>query len=149
MRSRRSVLLGVGCILLFATVAGSAPSSRQKQSVTDHKRGTRQSVQVKVTAYSASPRETQGDPWVTASGKRVRPGIVALSRDLERLLGVKFGDLVVLKGLGTFVFADRLARHKKRQVDIYIPSRKAARAFGVKRTSLTVKKKRPTKRRRR
>ena len=40
-------------------------------------------VHVTLTAYSARKCETDSTPTITASGKKVRPGIVALSRDME------------------------------------------------------------------
>jgi 3D (Asp-Asp-Asp) domain-containing protein len=81
-------------------------------------------LRVTVTAYS------RGRP--TASGHRVRPGMIALSRDIERALGVTFGERVVLEGVGTFVFADRVSARHRRRADIFIASPRAARRFGVK-----------------
>ena len=81
-------------------------------------------LRVTVTAYSHSGK--------TASGRRVRPGVVALSRDLEQALGVTFGERVVVEGVGTFVFEDRVSARLRRRVDIFMPSTQAARRFGVK-----------------
>lgn len=86
---------------------------------------------VKVTAYTQHRH-------ATASGRRVHRGVVALSPDLERTLGVEFGDRVVLEGLGTFVFEDRTAAFWRRRVDIFMESQKAARQFGVKATYVRV-----------
>ncbi|AEB09223.1 3D domain-containing protein [Desulfobacca acetoxidans] len=86
---------------------------------------------VKVTAYSHTGR--------TASGVRVQPGVVALSRDLERTLDMQFGEKVNLEGLGTFTFHDRMARSKRQQADIWFKSRSKAARFGVKRNILLVK----------
>lgn len=82
---------------------------------------------VKVTAYTQHRH-------ATASGRRIRRGVVALSPDLEHALGVEFGDRVVLEGVGTFVFEDRTAAHWRRRADIFMESPKAARQFGVKAT---------------
>jgi 3D (Asp-Asp-Asp) domain-containing protein len=95
-------------------------------------------IPVTVTAYSATPQETDEDPYVTASGKRVQRGIVALSRDLEKELMVKFGDRLILVGIGIFIFEDRMHIWKTRQVDIYMQSRKAALQFGVQTSLLMV-----------
>ena len=81
-------------------------------------------LRVTVTAYSHSGK--------TASGGRGRPGVVALSRDLEQALGVTFGERVVVKGVGTFVFEDRVSTRLRRRVDIFMPSPQVARRFGVK-----------------
>jgi hypothetical protein len=56
---------------------------------------------------------------------------VALSRDVEHALGVTFGERVVLEGLGTFVFDDRVSARLRRRVDIFVASPHVARAFGV------------------
>ncbi|MGQ9921821.1 MAG: hypothetical protein ACUVRZ_10900 [Desulfobacca sp.] len=89
------------------------------------------SAVVKVTAYCHSGR--------TASGIPVQEGILALSRDLEYQLGMRFGDLVKLEGLGTFAFEDRMASYKRRQVDIWLPRYAEARRFGVKYNVMLVK----------
>jgi 3D (Asp-Asp-Asp) domain-containing protein len=94
--------------------------------------------QVTVGAYSPRRQETQGNPRDTASGEQVRPGIVALSPDVEHALGVTFGDRIVLEGLGTFVFQDRVAARKKHRVDIFMESTGAARQFGKRRAFVTV-----------
>ena len=82
-------------------------------------------LQVTVTAYASG--------WITASGRRPRPGMIALSRDVERLLGVRFGDRVQLVGLGTYVFEDRMPWYWHRRVDVYLPPTVRALDFGIKR----------------
>lgn len=89
------------------------------------------SAVVKVTAYCHSGR--------TASGIRVREGILALSRDLEYQLSMRFGELVKLEGLGTFTFEDRMASYKRRQADVWVPRYHEAMRFGVKYNILLVK----------
>jgi hypothetical protein len=59
-------------------------------------------IPVKVTAYNPVRSQTDGSPFITASNKRVRDGMIALSRDLERDLGFRFGDTVYLYGIGWF-----------------------------------------------
>src|SRR4030095_15065476 len=71
-------------------------------------------LRVTVTAYSHSGK--------TAAGRRVRPGIVALSRDVEQALGVTLGARVVLEGLGTFVFDDRVSARLRRRADVFLVS---------------------------
>jgi 3D (Asp-Asp-Asp) domain-containing protein len=87
-----------------------------------------QRLQVTVTAYAGGT--------ITASGRRPQPGMLALSRDVERALGVRFGDRVHLAGLGTFVFHDRMPGYWTRRVDLYLPSRHAARQFGIRQALL-------------
>lgn len=95
-------------------------------------------VPVKVTAYNPVQSQTDNSPLITASNKRVRVGMVALSRDLEREFDFRFGDAVYLYGLGRFVFEDRMHRRKRRHVDILMLNPVAARKFGVKSSYLFV-----------
>ncbi len=53
-------------------------------------------ITVKVTKYNAVPEQTDDTPTITASNKTIKRGVVALSRDLEEELGLKFGDKVYL-----------------------------------------------------
>jgi 3D (Asp-Asp-Asp) domain-containing protein len=92
---------------------------------------------VSVTAYSYSGGKY---PYgVTASGKRVREGMLALSRDVERDLGLSFGNRVLLHGLGVFEFQDRMAPHWTQKADVFMQSNYKARSFGVRRYIVLVK----------
>ncbi len=73
-------------------------------------------IPVKVTADNPAGSQTDRSPFVTASNKLVRDGMIALSRDLEREFGVRFGDTVYPRGLGRFIFEDRMHRRKRRHV---------------------------------
>ena len=95
-------------------------------------------IPVKVTAYNPVRSQTDNSPLITASNKRVRVGMVALSRDLEREFGFRFGDAVYLYGIGRFVFEDRMHRRKRRHVDILMFNPTEARKFGVKSSYLFV-----------
>jgi len=95
-------------------------------------------IPVKVTAYNPVRSQTDSSPLITASNKRVRVGMVALSRDLEREFGFRFGDTVYLYGFGRFVFEDRMHRRKRRHVDILMFNPMKARRFGVKSSYLFV-----------
>jgi 3D (Asp-Asp-Asp) domain-containing protein len=86
---------------------------------------------IKVTAYC--------HPGKTASGIRVQDGILALSRDLEYNLDMRFGDQVKLEGFGTYSFQDRMAHYKRNQADIWMPCRSQAVQFGVKHNIMLVK----------
>jgi 3D (Asp-Asp-Asp) domain-containing protein len=86
---------------------------------------------VKVTAYC--------HPGRTASGIRVQDGILALSRDLEYNMDMRFGDQVRLEGLGTYSFEDRMASYKSMQADIWLPCHSQAMRFGVKRNIMLIK----------
>lgn len=84
-------------------------------------------IKVVVTAYSSSPIETDGDPYITASGQWVRDGIVAanfLPFGTKIRIPELFGDKV-------FVVQDRMHPRKKYQVDIWFPSQQEAVQFGA------------------
>jgi 3D (Asp-Asp-Asp) domain-containing protein len=93
---------------------------------------------VTVTAYHRTycPGSPRG---ITASGLKVREGMVAVSRDVERNLNLDFGDRVLLHGLGVFEFQDRMAARMRKKVDIYMNCTRKARRFGVKHYIVLVK----------
>lgn len=90
-----------------------------------------------LTAYSPTVQECDSDPFVTASMKRVRPGIVAVSRDLFDQ-GWVFGKKVYVKGHGVFEIADLMNKRFKRRMDIFFPKTEDARRFGVKQTTVAL-----------
>lgn len=90
---------------------------------------------VTATAYHHCP----GSKGITSSGQRVKRGILAVSRDLERNLDLRFGDRVLLHGMGVYEFQDRMASRWHKKVDIYLDTQQKARRFGVKRYIVLVK----------
>lgn len=95
---------------------------------------------VTVTAYHPGVYDpATGRKGVTASGRKVREGIVAVSRDVERSLNLEFGDRVLLHGLGVFDFQDRMAARLRKKVDIFMETTSKARRFGVRRYVVLVK----------
>lgn len=100
-------------------------------------------IDLTMTAYSSTPDQTDATPFVTASGQGVRDGIVAVSRDLEGL-GLRFGSKVVVTEVGgpscgpaarelvgeVLEVQDRMHRCKRRQIDVWRPSREEALAIG-------------------
>ena len=92
---------------------------------------------VSVTAYSYFGGQAPHN--ITASGKRVKEGMVALSRDVERNLNLNFGDRVLLHGLGVFEFQDRMAPRMTLKADVFMHSNHKARRFGVRRHVVLVK----------
>jgi len=94
---------------------------------------------VTVTAYHPGVYGGHAQRGVTASGMRVKEGMVAVSRDVERTLSLDFGDRVLLHGLGVFEFHDRMNSRVRQKVDIFMKCKKKARRFGVKRHVVLVK----------
>ena len=64
------------------------------------------SMQVRVTAYSATPAETDSDPWITSIMHRPRSGTIAASTDVLRRFG--YGTKVWVQGHGVFVINDHM-----------------------------------------
>jgi 3D (Asp-Asp-Asp) domain-containing protein len=82
-----------------------------------------------VTFYTPSVDETDDTPFITASGQRVRLGICAISRDLERI-GFTFGKTIYVEGLGSFEIQDRMHRRWRNRIDILVMSKREARQLG-------------------
>ncbi|OGE84688.1 MAG: hypothetical protein A3B23_00870 [Candidatus Colwellbacteria bacterium RIFCSPLOWO2_01_FULL_48_10] len=83
---------------------------------------------VKITAYSSRVQETDDTPFITASGKHVRDGIVAanwLPFGTKVRIPELFGDRI-------FVVEDRMHRRNSEKLDIWFESTRAAMYFGVK-----------------
>ncbi len=95
---------------------------------------------VTVTAYHPGVYDPNHSlKGITASGQRVKEGIVAVSRDVERNLNLDFGDRLLLHGLGVFEFQDRMASRCRKKVDIFMDCKQKARRFGVRRYVVLVK----------
>lgn len=90
-----------------------------------------------MTAYSSTRDQTDGDPFTTASGQKVRDGIIAMN-------GVPFGTKVRIPekfGDKVFVVQDRMAaRHGSYRADIWMKTRAAAKQWGVKRVKVEILK---------
>jgi len=84
-------------------------------------------IKISVTAYTL--KECYHNKGKTASGEIVRPGIVAVSQDLERK-GLRLGTKIKISNMGTFIVKDRTSRKNRGNVDIYMPSYKKALQFG-------------------
>ena len=95
---------------------------------------------VTVTGYSSTRDQTDTTPFITASNTRVRPGVIALSRDFLRRFTpgapFAFGDRVELEGLGWFLVEDTMAPRFRKRADIWFPTRAAARRWGRKSMNL-------------
>lgn len=76
-----------------------------------------------VTAYSSSPDETWGDPFITASGREVYDGLVACPRRYP--FGTQFR-------IGSRIYTcwDRLHTRFDHRFDIWKPSKQEALQFG-------------------
>lgn len=85
---------------------------------------------VTFTGYSSTPDQTDSTPFITATGNRVRDGIVAVNF-------LEFGTKIIMPELfGNKVFTvdDRMHPSKKENVDVWFQTRNEALHFG-RRTS--------------
>lgn len=94
-----------------------------------------QKIKVVVTAYSSTPWETWGDPFITAAGTGVREGIIA-NNLLSFGTRVRFPEIY---GDKIFVVEDRMnSRKGYYHVDIWFFSHQEALNFGAKRTYIEI-----------
>jgi 3D (Asp-Asp-Asp) domain-containing protein len=88
----------------------------------------KKTVRLTVTAYSSTVDQTDGDPFTTASGFRVRDGVIA-HNVLPFGTRVRFPDTF---GDKVFVVLDRLHQSKGYYIaDIWMPSRELALQWGA------------------
>jgi 3D (Asp-Asp-Asp) domain-containing protein len=119
----KKMAITIFCLLAVGVLAWPRPTMCVTMSI------------VTVTAYHHCP----GSRGITASGRHVHTGMIALSHDLERNLHMNFGDRVLLQGMGVFEFQDRMAPRWRKKADIYLDCQSKARRFGVKRYVVLVK----------
>ncbi|MFB9994143.1 hypothetical protein ACFFLM_19480 [Deinococcus oregonensis] len=100
---------------------------------------------VRATAYNSLPGQTDSSPFITATGTRVRPGVVALSRDLLR--SFPYGSKIMLEDLSgnynnllkgrIFIVEDTMAARKTNSLDIWMGTRSEAIRFGARTLRIT------------
>ncbi len=89
---------------------------------------------VVITAYSSTVDQTDGDPWTTASGTRVKDGIIAanfLTFGTRVRIPALFGDKV-------FYVTDRMHPRFSDRVDVWMTTREEALHFGAKVATIEV-----------
>lgn len=97
-------------------------------------RPPKQVLTLTVTAYSSTRGETDGDPFTTASGERVRDGIIA-ANFLPFGTKVRFPEY---SGDKIYMVQDRMSLRYWERADIWFPSYWEARQFGVKYLAMEV-----------
>lgn len=83
---------------------------------------------VTVTAYSSTVDQCDSNPFVTASGTRVRDGIIATNL-LAFGTKVKFPSLF---GDKVFTVEDRMSKRFSNRADIWFETKEQAKQFGVR-----------------
>jgi len=89
---------------------------------------------VTITAYSSTVSQTDDTPFTTASGTRVRNGIVATN-------SLPFGTKIRIPsifGNKVFVVEDRMNSRYKDNVDIWFSNYLEAKTFGVKTATIEI-----------
>jgi 3D (Asp-Asp-Asp) domain-containing protein len=95
----------------------------------------KRTIIVSATAYNADPRQTDSTPTICAWGDKIRPGTIAVSRDLERM-GLTRGKEVHVEGIGWLTVLDRMHQRKSNQIDIFMENYEDAVLFGTQRVTL-------------
>jgi 3D (Asp-Asp-Asp) domain-containing protein len=111
----------LACTILASTVVLTCPSRGGDVALPEPTIAT--SFTAEVTAYSSSPDETWGDPFITASGREVFEGLVACPRRFP--FGTRF-----LIGSRIYTCWDRLHARFDHRFDIWKPSKEEALEFG-------------------
>ena len=95
---------------------------------------------VTATAYNSVRGQTDGNPWLGAWGDRLRPGMraIAVSHDLLAR-GLTRGAKLRIDGLpGEYTVLDKMARHWRKRIDIYMGvDVQAARHWGRRQVRIT------------
>ncbi len=95
---------------------------------------TKKIMRVRASAYSSTPDQTDGNPFITANGTRVRDGIIAANF-------LPFNTLVKipeLYGDKIFLVTDRMNRRYTNTIDIWFPDRTSALQFGRKTVTIEI-----------
>ncbi len=124
-----SLYAGAGHNSTTAIVLSDSLSRTQEVVIRDTR-------EVWITAYSSTPDQTDDTPFITASGTRVRDGIVAtnlLPFGTKIQIPELFGDKV-------FTVEDRMHERKTNNVDIWMETRSEALRFGVAYSKILVLK---------
>ena len=108
-------------------------------------RSTGRSATVHSTAYNSTPGQTDSTPFITATGTRVRSGVVALSRDL--LGRFPYGTRLTIEDLSgryssylrgrVFIVEDTMNVRIGNTVDLWMGSRREAMSWGNRSIRIT------------
>lgn len=97
-------------------------------------------IKVTATAYNSLAYQTDDNPFITAFGDSLKPGVryIAVSRDLLKL-GLKHNTLVKVEGLdGTYLVKDKMHYRWKNKIDIYMETDvNAAKKWGKRKVNIS------------
>jgi 3D (Asp-Asp-Asp) domain-containing protein len=106
------VKIGIHFIALAIVVLSTGCTTDQKS----------RSLEETATAYTSNSGETNSDPFLTAWGDTLKPGMkaIAVSRDLIKM-GLSHNKEVRIDGLkGTYIVLDKMNKRWERKIDIYM-----------------------------
>ncbi len=115
-------LLVIVCTTLFAWGCGRKEEETPTQIQPTHE------LKVIARAYNSIKGQTDDDPFLTAWGDRLKPGMkaIAVSRDLIKM-GLTRGTQVTIQGLeGQYTVLDKMHRRWRKKIDIYMGNDAAA-----------------------
>ncbi len=97
-------------------------------------------LKVIATAYTSHTAQTDSTPNIAAWGDKLRPGmkVIAVSRDLLKVYGLKHGSKVRIKGLsGEYKVLDKMHKRWRKRIDIYMgKNRQKAFKWGRRKVEL-------------
>lgn len=121
-------------ILLLFFILGCKKDAPFEENYNWHK------LKVTATAYNSVVSQTDSNPYLTAFGDSLKPGLryIAVSRDLYRK-GLKRDTPVKIKGFDSIFFVkDRMHPRWKNKIDIYMGNNvKAAKKWGRKKVAIS------------
>ena len=126
----RAVLLEHFLKAVPVTEGRPEPASRSELPMRVGLAGRTLELEVLATAYAPGDEGVDG---ITASGLPVDRGVAAVDPGV-----IPLGSVVHVPGYGYAVTADTGGLIKGRRIDVYLPSRGEAAAWGVRRVKVTV-----------
>lgn len=123
------LLIAVSICLSFYNCKDDEPSNYKWKS-----------LEVTATAYNSLGYQTNNNPFITAFGDSLKPGVryIAVSRDLLKL-GLTHNTLVKVEGLeGTYLVKDKMHYRWRNKIDIYMGTDvKHAKEWGKRKVNIS------------
>ena len=157
LRSLLLTLTAVLTALFVPAMSGVAVAASADSAAAQRARGVQLAAQASAardsgrsavihsTAYNSTPGQTDDSPFITATGTRVRPGVVALSGDL--LARFPYGTRLMIEDLSgeysaflkgkVFIVEDTMNRRIRNTLDVWMGSGSAAMNWGARTIRIT------------
>lgn len=120
-------------------IGTSACESESDLEDTEYAKAEWQTLNVSASAYNSVTSQTEGNPFLTAWGDTLKPGMkaIAVSRDLIKK-GLDYNTPVRIEGMeGLFFVKDKMHYRWKNKIDIYMGQNvKKARKWGRKKVKI-------------